>query len=91
MSIPRCSYCGHEVLIVPPVQLNGEVVPGRVLFEDCPRCRDMFAMAALSSVWDAKLKALLLDAPGVSTETFAIDVAKEAYEMADALLKAREK
>ena len=85
----HCPFCGHEVPVVPPVELNGEVVPGRTLFESCPRCRDMFAMAALRGisipldVMDAKTRW-----PNSSSDS---NIAARCYQMADAMLKARSK
>lgn len=78
----KCMHCGFEIPFVPPMEQSGTFVLGKMLFEDCPRCRDEFAKAALT---------------GLSSATFplqnrdAVTMAASAYELADAMLAAREK
>lgn len=56
-----CIFCGGSIAVVPPVvQDDGTVVPGYALLDDCPRCLDEFARAALSGMlasggsWDSR-------------------------------------
>lgn len=55
------AFCGGSIEVVPPVpQDDGTVVPGYTLLDDCPRCLDEFARAALSGMlasggsWDSR-------------------------------------
>lgn len=75
----KCMYCGFEIPFVPPTEQSGTFVPGKMLFEDCPKCRDEFAKAALTG--------LLSD--GLAQAEPSQVTAGIAYRYADAMLSAR--
>ena len=68
----ECLYCGFGIAIIPPT----EGTPARLVFENCPQCRDRFAMAALA---------------GFGCGVDAKRMAELCYEVADAMLAERGK
>ena len=78
-SIPeRCNYCGHTM--------------PQGIFSECPRCRDQFAMAALTGIAQATSQAHFHGLNGGSnTKADSGEMARISYSCADAMLEARKR